>query len=301
MDRKNIFVSLGIIVYNEEKNIGNLLEQILKQRLDIVYIKEIVVVSSACVDNTEIIVKDYMKKDDRIKLISQKEREGKSSAINLWLNQVDKNIDVCIMESGDTIPKEDTVEKLACMFKNKDIGMAGVRPIPNNNSNTFVGYAVKTLWSLHHYMAKENPKLGEMVAFRNVIKSIPKESSVDEASIEVEIVKRGYLLKYVPEAIIINHGPETVADFLKQRRRIAAGHLWLKDKYKYNVATSSPIKILKIILKNYPISNFRELVFIIGTIILEGYSRILGFYDYKINKNNHFKWEIIKSTKEVIK
>lgn len=296
-----IIASIGIIVFNEEKNIGKLLEKLLKQKLTSVEIKEIVIVSSACRDNTEKIVQNFMKIDSRIKLIVQKNREGKSSAINLWLKRLDKDVDICIMESGDTIPFDDTVDKLGKAFIDPEIGMVGVRPIPNNDKGNFVGYAVNLLWKLHHFMALDSPKLGEMVAFRNIIESIPRDSAVDEASIEAEVVKNNLKLKYEPDAFVINHGPENISDFIKQRRRIAAGHKWLAEHYKYTVSTANSFKVFNILLKTISVNNIKELFFIIGTISLEMYSRFLGFYDYEIKKKNPFKWDVVESTKEVIK
>ena len=71
----------------------------------------------------------------------------------------------------------------------------------------------------------ESPKLGEIVAFRNVIPRIPLDTAVDELSIQALITQLGYQLVYEPEAVVYNRGPATVGDFLRQRRRIYAGHL----------------------------------------------------------------------------
>lgn len=293
--------SIGIIVYNEEKNIGRLLDALLRQELHEVEIAEIVVVSSACRDRTDDIVRDFARRDPRIRLIVQEEREGKSSAINLWLRSVGGGVDVCVMESGDTIPHPDTVEKLVLPFRALDVGMTGTHPIPVNSPDTFIGFAVHLLWRLHHEIALQSPKLGEMVAFRNIVSAIPPESAVDEASIEVEIRKAGLRLVYVPEAYLTNKGPENVRDFFKQRRRIAAGHLWLREHYDYHVSTQSPGKIFSTLLRCVPISGIRDLVWMAGTIFLEGLARLVGKYDYCVKKKNPFKWEIAESTKEVIK
>ena len=81
-------VSIGIFVYNEEKNIRNILNALLNQNLMRISISEIVVVSSGSTDQTDEIVKDLSKRNKKIKLIVQKKREGKASAINLFLRKV---------------------------------------------------------------------------------------------------------------------------------------------------------------------------------------------------------------------
>ena len=42
-----------------------------------------------------------------------------------------------------------------------------------------------------------------------------------------------------PDAVVLNKGPETVDDFLKQRRGIFAGHIYLKETLGYKVSTMS--------------------------------------------------------------
>ena len=190
---KYLFCSIGVIVYNEAANIGKLLDSLLTQKTEKVSIKEIIVVSSACTDGTDDIVRSYTAQDDRIKLITEPERGGKSSAINKFIKAAES--DILIIESGDTIPAVNTVEKMVSPFADPIVGMTGGRPTPENDPSTFVGYAVNLLWNLHHEMALISPKLGEMVAFRKIFDQIPPESAVDEASIEAIIKAAGMEFK----------------------------------------------------------------------------------------------------------
>ncbi len=176
--------------------------------------------------------------------------------------------------------------------------MTGARPIPVNDDSNFMGFVVNFFWELHHQIAMHNPKCGELVAFRDIVKEIPKESAVDEASIEAIIKEKGYKLEYVPDAIVRNKGPETVGDFLIQRRRINAGHIWLEKIQKHKVATDDLGKVIKIVLKKFSF-NIKEDLWIIGAILVEGYGKFLGRYDYYIKNKNPYVWNIAKSTKEL--
>jgi cellulose synthase/poly-beta-1,6-N-acetylglucosamine synthase-like glycosyltransferase len=285
------------MAYNEEKNIAHLLHAIQKQKLNNLEILEIAIVASGCTDQTEKIVRDFSKKDPRIKLIGQEKREGKSSAINLWLKNATGEI--LILESADTIPDESSLEKLTAPFQDATIGMTGAHPVPVDNPKTFMGFATHLLWRLHHIIALDSPKMGEVVAFRNIVKSIPEKSAVDEASIEAEIKKNGYHIVYVSEATIKNKGPENVSDFLRQRRRISSGHLWLKDNFSHKVSTMNGLNIFKILLKNLNYNSLREIIFTPLVILLEILGRFLGWYDYRILKKNPTVWNIAKSTKDL--
>jgi len=107
---KKLLCSVGVIVYNEAANIGKLLDALLQQRSEKTEIAEIIVVSSACTDGTDDIVREFEKKHSKIKLITEAERGGKSSAINKFIKA--SKSELLIIESGDTIPAEDTVEKI---------------------------------------------------------------------------------------------------------------------------------------------------------------------------------------------
>lgn len=288
--------SIGVIVYNEEANIAKLLNALQKQKMHKVEIAEIIVVSSACKDKTDEIVTSFSACDERIKLISEAERRGKSAAINRFIAAADSPY--LIIESGDTIPAEETVEQMITALADENVGMSGGRPLPENSEKNFIGYCVNLLWRLHHQMALISPKLGEMVAFRNIVPAIPEESAVDEASIEASITEQGYKKVYLPDAIVHNKGPENISDFIMQRRRIEAGHLWLIEQNNYQVISQDKKVLLKLGWQEL-CSNPTRIFYLIGAVALEIYSRILGKIDYKYKKINPYKWDIAISTKKL--
>ncbi len=288
--------SIGVIAYNEAGNIVKLLQAICGQQLMQVEIAEIIVVSSACTDGMDDLVCEFALTHPQVSLICEKERSGKSSAINIFLREAKSNI--LIIESGDTIPASDTIEKLVAPFADSKIGATGGRPTPVNDDKTFMGYCVHLLWRLHHRMAMIHPKLGEMIAFRRIFNSIPKDSAVDEASIEALVKTNRLQLLYVPDAIVYNKGPETFRDFVKQRRRIQNGHLWLMHKHSYKVASQESGIMLKIFWDEVR-SNPRQTGRLILAVLMEIYCRLLGTIDYRIKKKNPFAWDIAASTKDL--
>lgn len=284
------------MAYNEEATIGQLLDALLKQDFVNCHLKEIIVVASGCTDNTVEKTLQFSKKDKRITLFTQKKREGKASAINLFISKATGNI--LILESGDTIPELGTISKLIAPFDNPKIGMTGACPVPVNSKANFIGFAVNLMWSLHHEISLISPKMGELVAFRNLINTLPNDTAVDEAYIEALIKSKGYSLSYVSDAVVMNKGPENIKDFLTQRRRIAAGHKHLYCELKHEVSTQNPFKILTILFKKRS-WNKKELIWVLGTICLEGLGRLLGFFDFYVLKRNPYIWKIAASTKEL--
>jgi poly-beta-1,6-N-acetyl-D-glucosamine synthase len=291
-----IHCSIGIIVYNEAENIGRLLKALEQQQLDKVIIDRIIVVSSACTDGTDDIVRELMLSNPKIELITEPERNGKSAAINKFLAVADS--EVAIIESGDTIPAKDTIEKLVSVFADDKIGASGGRPVPENERSGITGHLVHILWEMHDLMARQSAKLGEMIAFRNIVKSIPSHSAVDEASIEAIILEQGLKLVYIPEAIVYNKGPENLSEYISQRRRIASGHLWLKENQQYAVASQDSGLLMRIMMQQ--LSNRPgEWFYLMLAMKMEMFCRFLGMWDFKILKKNPFKWDIASTSKNI--
>ena len=288
--------TIGIMAFNEEKNIGKLIDALLRQKLKEVEIKKIVVVASGCTDQTAEITKRYTERYSQIELITQPQREGKSSAINLFLKAV--KTPVVVLESADTLPLFYTIENLVIPFSDPNVGMCGGHPLPQNNPDSFLGFTNHLLWTLHHLLSLERPKMGELVAFRNIVPSIPVESAVDETSIEAFFAQKKMQILYLPKAMVLNKGAENIADFIKQRRRIYAGHLYIEHHHHYQVTTLHATKIMGLILRNIRLT-FKTFFWLVGAILLEATGRYLGVFDYYFKKKNHAVWAIAESTKEI--
>jgi biofilm PGA synthesis N-glycosyltransferase PgaC len=295
MDREKIKCSVGITAYNEEANIGRLLQAILDQRLFEVMISDIIVVASGCTDRTEEIVREYMGKDPRIQIYVQEQREGKTSAINVFLAHAKEKI--CVLESGDTLPREDTIEAMVSMFRNPGVGMTGAQKVAVNTPDHIVGVLSHLRLKMEHQLCLEIPRLGELIAFRKVFDQIPHDVAMDEAFVEALIIRRGMQVRYAPDAVVYNMGPETVGDFVKQRRRNYAGHLYLKDKYGYQVSSLENTRVMRLALEE--VWGAIRLVGTLGILAtLEVYSRILGAWDYRVRKKKHVVWDMAWTTKD---
>lgn len=296
---ESLSCTVGVMAFNEEANIRHNLESLLSQRLSTCRIREIFVVASGCTDNTVCVVQAMAKETEMIKLLIQERREGKASAINFFLRRAEG--DIVVIESGDTIPEKDTVENLVKPFLDSEVGMTGAHPVPVNSTNSFMGFTAHLFWRLHHELALCHPKLGELIAFRNIVSEIPEDTAVDEASIEAIITKTGYRVHYAKDAVVHNKGPETVSDFLRQRRRIVAGHKHLESTQGYIVSTMR-IGHLWRLLRNEikeTSKDVKSLFWLFGAIFLEMNGRLLGLYDYYAKKKNPFAWDIAKSTKDL--
>lgn len=293
---EKIRCSVGVTAHNEEANIGQLLEALRNQLLHEVEITELIVVASGCTDGTEDVVRHHMQEDPRISLLVQERREGKTSAINLFLKHAKE--DIVVLESGDTVPHEAAVEHLVRMFRDPSVGMTGAQKVPVNTPDHIIGYLSHLRLKMEHELCLEIPRLGEMIAFRKVFDEIPPDVAMDEAFVEALVIKRGMQVRYSPDAVVFNMGPTTLSDFLRQRRRNHAGHLHLKHKYDYRVSSLDSRRVLRLAIDQiWGAIRLVSVLFILATVELM--ARLLGSFDYYVKGERHEVWDIAWTTKEV--
>jgi poly-beta-1,6-N-acetyl-D-glucosamine synthase len=288
---KLLRVGVGIFAHNEEINIDGAIRSVVESELDEGILESIIVVSSGSSDLTNKKVRTWMKRDERIKVLTEPVRQGKTSAINLFMRQ--SSAEVLVSMSADLKLKKNTLARMLEPFADENVGMVGAHPVPTNTKASSIGGVVKLMWELHHQVSLLQPKCGEVVAFRNVIRKLPNESAVDEATIEVLLTLLGYHVVYAPEAIVHNKGPMTISEFLTQRRRVQAGHEWIRDTYNYTVSTQNPSKLVHALIA-YVVHHPASLPVMAQLFGLEVLARLLGYIDYHLLGRNPYVWTMIK-------
>jgi biofilm PGA synthesis N-glycosyltransferase PgaC len=292
-------VSIVVPAHNEASNIRRVLTGLLEQRTSFAHIVEIVVVASGCTDDTASLARDIGRGRPGMHVHVQERREGKVAAINMYLRRRDPRAEVIVLCSADLDVKPDVVEKMVCFLRDHaHVGMVGGRPVPNNDESSLVGRMVHLLWELHHHVSLEVPKMGEIVAFRApLVEHVSELSVVDEASIEDIVRSKGYALGYVPDAIVTNHGPETLPEYFEQRRRIARGHYWLDFAFGYEVATLERGLLAKATVRVARDQDRLGRLALAAAIGTEVAARVLGFWDARVVGGKHRTWQVLQSTK----
>jgi len=288
--RKKIPITVGIFAHNEEQNISRAIDSVLQSQTEAVFIEKIIVVSSGSFDKTNQIIRKLKLKDPRIKLIDELERGGKSAAINTFIREA--HSEVLVTMSADLRLAKHALEEIGLPFFHNEVGMVGAHPVPSNTRYSTIGEEIKLLWELHHEISLANPKCGELVAFRNVIREIPKDSAVDEATIEVLLKLIGYKVVYAPRSIVFNKGPLNFKEFLIQRRRVSAGHHWVLTQYNYQVVTMQPSYVMKVVLLKL-FNEPQRSSHLFRLMAMEIMARIAGWFDYAILHKNPYKWKMI--------
>lgn len=289
--------TVGVFAHNEVANIRHTLQAVLTQECSQVSIVEVIVLASDCTDGTVEAAEQIARQYPIVSIEVERTRTGKAAAMKKLMTMACG--DFIVFVGADTVPAPTALEHLLAPFDDPTVGMTGARVVPLNAPTEFMGFAVQMLWNVHHHLALRKPKLGELVACRNVVDDFPQDTSTDDLALEAFIAKRRYRLVYAPRAVVYNRGPENMHDFLVQRRRIFEGELRIALRYHYLASSLRLRHVLPLAIEAVR-SHPHRLLWTIGVMGLELWARLLGTVDVARGRD-HVVWLQARSTKEVMR
>ncbi len=287
-------VLVGICAYNEERNIGNLLS-VLTSDKNMTENNRIMVVCSGCTDQTSQIVGEFQRKDPRIELIIEEERQGKAKALNKIFKKSRETADVLVLVNADAVPRRGSISKLVSELTSSNSGGVFAQPVPVEDSRGICRGIVNVIWRLHHIISlRQNPKLsGELCAINSsCLRDVPERVATDEPYIELSIRRQGRSIRYIPHAVVYIRCPTNIIDLLRQRKRIWIGHMQVQSETGFKVSTSSFTNILRSVSRLNP----TEITYMFLGTFLE----MIAYFMARIEARKGsipYAWEPITSTK----
>jgi cellulose synthase/poly-beta-1,6-N-acetylglucosamine synthase-like glycosyltransferase len=290
-------ITIGICAYNEESNIERSIRSVYEQKTDGFDIDEVIVVSSGSTDGTDEIVSGLLPEFENLRFLPQGKREGKNSAINLLLDNKKTRI-VVLLNADNTFGDEDSLSNLIKPFSDPKVGIVGGHPVPTNGKDSFAGFASHMLWTMHHHISQAHPKIGELVAFRDIGTRLPVRAQSDEDILRMKLEEAGYTGVYAADAVVRNRGPETVADFIKQRTRVNIGERYMKRNYGYEIPTWNIRLLIGAMFGAVKDMGFHP-VKMSMTAVLEAYSRLKASAYVMSDKGDINVWDPVSTTKKL--
>ena len=283
--------SILIAAYNEEKGIAKCIDSILPQ---LALTDEIIVVSSGSTDKTNDIVLGMP--DERIRLIVQKERKGKASAINLGVRKAKG--EVIVQTDADVELNKKAIEHLMVALKDADAVSGCPMPIINDK-NLFYDWTIMSYRKMDEIRKKEDKEgifwhlCGYLLAFKkSAYKEIPENmKGAIDAWIGKLMKDNGAKIVYAPYALVYVNAPTNTKDFIAQKARVRAGFSALPNMSRTAIGemNSFPKEFLKV-------PTWRKHKFIYCAFVYL-WSWIKGKWMFKTNKPLNYIWRVPKSTK----
>jgi cellulose synthase/poly-beta-1,6-N-acetylglucosamine synthase-like glycosyltransferase len=302
-------LSIVVCAYNEERSIGDLLENISRQKVPSEITEcEILVVASGCTDKTVDIAKHHIERDHRIKLIEERARLGKASALNRALELTSG--DYIVLVPADVHPADGALFNLLIPFRDRDVSAVSGHPTcdPEEKGKHPAKCLAKLTYRLYvRLMAKLNDSgriahcSGEFMAIRKDVKTtIPPECAADDSYIAIMARKKG-VVKFASNAVCFNLVPSNIVDYVNQRRRWLFGHFQTKKmsgeypSVMDTIVWSKPTVALQVVAEEISESP-KEIGYALIAVIVEAAIYLLSVVDHIFHRQ-YGSWAVIRSTK----
>lgn len=249
-------ITVGIPAYNEALNVGALLKAMISQELpNGLSLNQIIVVSDGSTDVTPIIVSRFMKKDTRVELFQTSTRLGKPAAINEILRQA--RGDIIVLIDADTMPRGATfLSEIARPFQNDPhIGISAAVGIAMPYES-LVGRAAVFSSRVSRRLVQSRPYYAFNVAIAISAKAskvlkLPNWIVGDDAYLFLKAQHLGLKTAVSQEAQILYREPQTLTDFVLQRRKYDANVVQLRQLFGDSIEEQIgvPRKLWNVFLK----------------------------------------------------
>jgi poly-beta-1,6-N-acetyl-D-glucosamine synthase len=232
--------------------------------------------------------------------------QGKPSALNFAFQQIDSDWIICT--DGDVYLETNAIFELinSINFATSEVGAISGRPKSSDSKSSFWGYIGNLLADVAHQKRYNLSIKGEsyfasgyLVAYKkNLLVPLDPNTLIDDAQFSSQILNQGMKIGYEPKAIVRIKYPNSLSDWIKQKRRSAGGYRELKKDFpKLSKSKNrSFFGELKYVLFPFVYAtNFVELVYSCLLFPLRLYLWIVIWYDSFVGTKN--LWVRVDSTK----
>jgi cellulose synthase/poly-beta-1,6-N-acetylglucosamine synthase-like glycosyltransferase len=298
-------LTIGVCAYNEERKIKTLLGDILDQK-DLPQGARVVVVASGCTDNTVSIVRDIANSNPKVELIEEKNRTGKTNAINIILAHCP--VEFLVLVSADIRLPKDSIGEILRAISDEGVAVVGGLPVVDNSDKGAVAKSAAIIWRVMRQMmtklgsSGELPfVMGELYCFRtSLVERIHFQVVNDDAYIATLARDKGFKVVHAAKANFVLKVPSSIPDYIAQRRRVTYGHLLIKAQMgRYanveGIALDHTLILARAMIReaaSHPMSVARAMFLL----ELEVVVRLLAWLDLREGRQ-HATWSRIATTK----
>jgi cellulose synthase/poly-beta-1,6-N-acetylglucosamine synthase-like glycosyltransferase len=215
-------VSLIVSAYNEEKVIGEKIENCLSIQYPQDKL-EIIIVSDASTDQTDAIVTRYM--HEGVVLKRMPVRRGKTTGLNAVVPLAKGEI--IVFSDANALYAPDAVQKLVRNFADPSVGCVTGDSRYIQLDMSYVGGSEDTYWDYERLLKSKESSLGSMVgadgaifAIRKRLFSSLREEDINDFVIPLQIVGRGYRCIFEPEAVCFENSMVHFEEEFRRKVRV---------------------------------------------------------------------------------
>ncbi len=217
---------------NEEANIKNFLNSLLSQTENGFVISRIIIVSDGSTDNTVAEAKTIL--DNRISIVDNKERMGKSSRLNKFFHEGSENI-IAFFDADIIFDSTDVLGNLLRpLIECQRVGLVGGNA-QQLKGRTFVENAINVSCNAFDkfrvLLGNGNNPFGAngcaMALKRELAKQItvPENTIANDQFLYFSCLTKNYEFRHVRNAVVWYRSPNNLNDHIRQNTRFVSSHL----------------------------------------------------------------------------
>ncbi|MDV8108762.1 glycosyltransferase family 2 protein [Bacillus sp. BAU-SS-2023] len=236
-------ISIVIPAHNEE----NVIESKLKNIIGLEYPNEkveIIIASDNSRDNTDKIVKNFIKNTEykNITLYEVNERKGKTNAQNEAVKI--SNGEIIVFSDANSILKNDSLRELVKFMSDETVAYVSGKLVYTNGELSNTSNAESKYWNYDLFMREVESKFGSITAGNGAIYAIRKSDYINfdpikshDSAMPIASVLKGKRAVYNKKSIAYEKAGETGVDEFKRKVRMARYilnvHFERLDKYNF--------------------------------------------------------------------
>jgi len=222
-------VSILVACYNE----ASFIRQKLDNLLNIEYPEaqlEIVFVTDGSTDETVTLAASFAREHSQVSHYHSDERRGKQHAVDRVIPLLKG--DIVVFNDCNTLVNKQALQKIVRHFANHKVGVVtGEKKILVKERDQVVSSGEGLYWKYESFLKRMDAAFysavgspGELFAIRRSLYGpVPSDISIEDFYLSVQIVLKGYLNIYEPEAYAGELASLSLTDEFKRKRRIATG------------------------------------------------------------------------------
>lgn len=237
-------VTLFITAFNEEDVVHEKMVNCLEldypdEKFEIVW----------CTDGSDDGTNDLLAQYEKVRVLYDPARNGKTAAMNRGVRFVDS--DLIVFTDANTMVNKEAIRLIVQRFMNPKVGcVAGEKRIADKETDGAAGGGEGIYWKYESALKAYDDRLysavgaaGELFAVRReLFFEMNKDTLLDDFIMSLTIAMQGYTIAYTPDAYAEEAGSADMVEEEKRKVRIAAGGLqsvWrlrpLLNPFKYGV------------------------------------------------------------------
>ena len=223
--RKPITPDVCFIIpaYNEEKDIEGKLENTLSLNYPKARLK-IVVVSDGSTDKTTEIVRRISKKDKRIILLQQPQRQGRAVAINAARKRY--RAEVYAISDANVMLDKHALRELVANFADPQVGAVTARFIALQSKGNPTEKGIGGYWNYEQWLRYLESQIGSVSFISgsfnavggNLLTPVPADITHDHY-VPAALTEKGFRSVYEPRAVVYEYPADTLLEEAKVRTR----------------------------------------------------------------------------------